>query len=325
MDETNDNKILEELSSVNKDEDIIQADDVDVIAVDDDGHNIEQAAVHEKKKTKSAKLIIIAVCCVLIVGLSAICIKQYTDRKETENVITMIDQLVKADNLNQSLLKEINVEYNELSENQKSHVANYQDRLNYVSTKETQAVINKITQLGQSDKFNRPLLDEIEAAYNELSSEQKKSVTNYQDWADYVNYHNTRYKYLNTAKVMLDQCDKNMEYIESQAKDSLIVLPVVLDNLSNSEIENNYKYLNDNMRVAFNDGYITGKGDSGRLNDVNIMTNIYMTYELYKKVYDMINAFEYDYISFDTWRQYYNSYSKSAADSLNSLLTEYVT
>ena len=50
-----------------------------------------------------------------------------------------------------------------------------------------------------------------------------------------------------------------------------------------------------------------------------------MTYELYKKVYDMINAFEYDYISFDTWRQYYNSYSKSAADSLNSLLTEYVT
>lgn len=317
MDETKDNTTLEEETSVNEDEDVIHADN-DVIEDDDDGHDIEQIDVPETNKGKSAKLIIIAVCCLLIVGLSAVCIKQYTDRKETEKVITMIDQLVKADNINQSLLKEINAEYNELSENQKSHVTNYQDMLNYIGTKETQAVIDKIAQLGQADKFNRPLLDEIEAAYNELSSEQKKNVSNYQDWADYVNYHNAKYKYIAAAKNMVDQCDKNMEYITDLTGSGAIMVPALISDLSNDDIESNYKFFYDNLSDAYVNEYL---GE----NYVTVSNDIMLTYSFYKSIYDMINNFEYNKLSFTLYYSSYKSSEQSAEDALNNLLLEYTT
>ncbi|MGN0181507.1 MAG: hypothetical protein ACI4DP_03705 [Candidatus Ornithomonoglobus sp.] len=186
----------------------------------------------------------------------------------------------------------------------------------YNNKKETETVMTKIEQLDMSGKYDRSLVNEINTSYEALSLNQQSNVLNYNDLIEYVNYHNSKYKYLTMAKTMIDECDSNIKYIKDLSGSSVIMIPSLLSGISNDAIENNYKYFYDNLSIGYSKNYL---GED----QYTVATNIMMTYSSYKKIYDMIDNFEYNKLSFSLWLSTYESYAKDAKNALNTLLSEY--
>ena len=114
-----------------------------------------------------------------------------TDKKAADEVIKLITDIGTVDKNSKSKIDAARKAYNELTDEQKKLVSNYQTladaEAKYASLVQAEAdkkaadeVIKLITDIGTVDKNSKSKIDAARKAYNNLTDEQKKLVNNYQ-------------------------------------------------------------------------------------------------------------------------------------------------